>query len=292
MFIQYNISIAIFFVLFNLTAFPQNIGKPEGEGITSRAVIEKMLLSIDHIKTLKFKLKQFERINGQMIAGEKDIKISLSPLKIYIYLHSPDQGAEILWREAENDGDALVNPNSFPYFNLNLDPYGKILRKDQHHTTFKVGFDYLAQIIRAAINKYEEDAYKYCKYLGTEIWNNTACYKIVLDYDDFKYIPYIVKKDETLNSIAEKLKVSEYMIMEINADVDDYDDVSPGQQIMVPNVYAKKTILYIDKKNNLPIVQQIYDEKGLYEKYEFHNLQINPVIPEEEFTESYKGYNF
>ena len=262
------------------------------ENTSPREIIDEMLSSIGRIKSLKFKLVQEERIGDKLISSEKDIKLTLSPLKIYLYNYFPDKGAEVLWVEGKNDGNALINPNSFPFFNLNLDPYGKILRKNQHHTVFELGFDYLAQIIRTAMNKVDHDIDKYCKYEGTIKWNNVLCHKLVIEYDDFKYIPYTVQKDETVVSIAKKLNVGEYMIVEINPAVDFYDDVKQGQQIKAPNAYAKKTILYIDKRNNLPIVQMMYDEKGLYEKYEFHNLQVNPIISAEEFTREYKDYDF
>ena len=106
------------------------------EKASPRAVIDEMLTSIDRIKTLKYKIKQFERIKGEMIFAEQDITLSTSPFKVYVYVNLPDEGAELLWVKGKNDGDAIVNPNGFPYFNLNLDPYGKIMRKNQHHTIF------------------------------------------------------------------------------------------------------------------------------------------------------------
>ena len=57
-------------------------------------------------------------------------------------------------------------------------------------------------------------------------------------------------------------------------------------------VYAKKSVVYIDRINYLPLKQEMYDDKGLFEKYEFLNLKINPTIYEEEFTEGFKDYNF
>ena len=116
--------------------------------------------------------------------------------------------------------------------------------------------------------------------------------EIVIEYDEFKYVSYVVREGETVLNISRKLGVSEYLIIESNPAVDDSDDVEAGLQIKVPNAYAKKTVLYIDKRNNLPIVQKMYDERGLYEMYEFHDLHVNPLIREEEFTKGYKGYGF
>ena len=59
---------------------------------------------------------------------------------------------------------------------------------------------------------------------------------------------------------------SEYKIKELN---DIGDEVKPGQVIKIPSSYAKKTTLYIDKTNYLPIYHKMEDEKGIYEIYEF-----------------------
>ncbi|HIA36421.1 MAG TPA: LysM peptidoglycan-binding domain-containing protein, partial [Flavobacteriales bacterium] len=103
---------------------------------------------------------------------------------------------------------------------------------------------------------------------------------------------YTVKKGQTILDIAEERLINEYMIVSVNPGVDDYNDVSEGQKIKIPVVYVKKSILYIDKINYLPIKQVMYDDKGLFEEYEFLNLKVNSTIYEEEFTEGYKDYNF
>ena len=54
----------------------------------------------------------------------------------------------------------------------------------------------------------------------------------------------------------------------------------------------EKLILYIDKATYLPRIIKVYDDKGLFESYEYHNLQLNPHIADEEFTKEYKGYKF
>jgi len=40
------------------------------------------------------------------------------------------------------------------------------------------------------------------------------------------------------------------------------------------------------------MVQQIYDDKGLYEQYMFSSFMLNPVILPAEFTTKYKDYHF
>ena len=37
---------------------------------------------------------------------------------------------------------------------------------------------------------------------------------------------------------------------------------------------------------------KVYDDKGLYEHFEYVDLKVNPVIKAEEFTRDYKEYDF
>ena len=82
------------------------------------------------------------------------------------------------------------------------------------------------------------------------------------------------------------------MILEKNKKIDDYFDISIGQIIKIPNDYAPKMVLYIDKKLNLPLVIEVYDDKGFYERYEYRKLEFNPIITNEEFTPDFKEYGF
>jgi len=50
--------------------------------------------------------------------------------------------------------------------------------------------------------------------------------------------------------------------------------------------------LYIDKTNYLPVVQIIYDDKGLFGQYEYNSLIVNPVFAPDEFTSKFKDYKF
>ena len=256
------------------------------------SILDEMLLSADNVKSLRYKLKQYEMVEDELIYGEQDVKLQLQPLMIYMFIHAPNQGAEVLWKEGENNGDALVNPNAFPYVNLNLDPYGLILRRNQHHTIFSSGFGFLASIIRAGIKKAGADFDKYFRYEGDITWEGRECYQIVIEYDHYTWMPYEVKAGEDLISIAKDNKICDYILIERNDGVDDFDDVKVGQVIQIPNVYAKKNILYIDKKLKLPIRMEMYDDKGFFERYEISQIEVNPVIPPEEFSENYKDYGY
>lgn len=258
----------------------------------SKTVMNNMFAAIDMVETLQFKLKKAERVNGELKYGEQDVKFNRSPKKIYTYIHKPNKGVELLFIEGKNQNKAFINPNGFPYINVNLDPYGSNMRKGNHHTVHEVGFDYIGSIMKKITKEQAGNYDQIFIYKGTVNFDNKECHHMVIDYKPFKYYEYTVKPGETLVDIAYKNSISDFMILEKNPEIKEYDNVKAGQKILIPNAYAQKTILYIDKKTHLPIVQKMYDEKGLYEQYEFFNLSLNTEIKQEEFKADYKEYNF
>ena len=254
-----------------------------------KEILQNTITSVSKIKSLQFHLKCNERVKGKLLSTESKVKMNASPRKVYIYLKGP----ELLWIEGQNNGNALVNPDGFPYMNLNLDPMGNIMRENQHHTINEVGFSYFAGIIDNSIKLAGDKFDTYFKNGGTIAFDGASCWLITADYPYFKYEDYIVQKGENLVTIANKLKVSDYMLLELNADkVGSYHDVKAGQKIKVPNVYGSKLIMYIDKDLLVPRVIKVYDDKGLFEAYEYHDLQVDPKYADDEFSKDHKGYKF
>ncbi len=257
--------------------------------MTSKEVIFKMVKTIKEVERLKYSLKIIERGKKGYNHYGSSVKLCRSPRKIYLYIG----GIELLWKSGWNGNKAYVKPNSFPYVNLSLDPLGNLMRQDQHHTLNEMGFDYFGSIIEFIAAKVGDNFDEYFKLEGEERYNNRPCYKVTITNKDFGYENYTVGEGESITSIARKLHISEYMILEVNPKFNDYFDVlKKGQIIKVPTHYAKDVTLYIDQLYFLPIGVKIMDDKGLFEQYDYHFLQVNPKIEEEEFTKNYKDYKF
>jgi outer membrane lipoprotein-sorting protein len=276
-----KVYLAIFVVIFSLTSFNE-------KGLNNRELIDKIFAAVDNVKTVRYNLQCNERIKGKMQHTESKVKLQISPRKLYLYI----KGIEVLWVQGQNNGNALVNPNSFPYINLNLDPYGSLMRADQHHTIHEMGYQYLYDILRDGYKKAGDNLNKYFTVMPDEKHNGRDCYKLAITFPDFAWIPYTVKKGENLTTIARKLRVSEYMVLENNPKLGGYNDVKEGQVIKVPNAYAKMTLLLVDKEHMLPVNNKVFDDRGLFETYEYFDLKVNPPIAPEEFTKTYKDYNF
>lgn len=280
--------IKVIFTLFVLVFVLASFNK---KSPNNRELIDKIFTAVDNVKTLRYELQCNERIKGKMQHTESKVKLQVSPRKLYLYI----KGIEVLWVQGQNNGNALVNPNSFPYINLNLDPYGTLMRSDQHHTIHEMGYQYLADILKDGLKKVTDKGEKLDKYfavLADDKHDGKECYKLSISFPDFAWINYTVKKGENLTTISRRLRISEYMVLENNPKLGGYNDVKEGDVIKIPNAYGKLTLLMIDKQTLLPLNNKVFDDKGLYETYEYYNLQLNPFISPEEFTKTYKEYNF
>ena len=275
----------LFSVIISLTSFNFSERKSLPN---SHELVKDILASIANIKTMRYHLQCGERIRGKMHHTQSRVKLQVNPRKLYLALNGP----ELLWIKGENNGNALVNPGSFPYINLNLDPYGLLMRKDQHHTIYEMGIQYMGDILRDGLQKAGNNVEKHFVIQGEEMYNGRACYRLSIAFPDFLWESYTVKKMETITSISRRLHVSEYMVLEKNTSANWYNDIKEGENIFVPNVYSKLTMLLIEKETFLPLSNKIFDDQGLFEIYEYVNLQVNIPIAPEEFTKEYKDYNF
>ncbi len=280
---SYRLYFFVLVILFRTSLFSQ---KTE---LHCREIVNKSLKAIREVKGLKYHLKITERGKNGYNFYESAVKFNKNPRLIYLYI----KGIEVLWVQGKDNGKALVKPNSFPFFNLHLDPMGNLMRQDQHHTLNEMGYDYFAGIIQHSMDKLGDKFGSYFEYEGEERINNRTCYKINVNNRDFGYTDYTVGEGESITSIARKFYLAEYMILEKNPKFKDYFDIlKKGQIIKIPTWYCKLVTIYIDQFYFLPISVKIFDDKGLFEEYNYHFLQVNPKFDEKEFRRDFKDYKF
>lgn len=256
-------------------------------------ILRKSLAKCAEVKGLSYCSLKQERIKGKMIEEKMDVKLQRAPLQLYLKKQYPEKGLEVLFVQGKNNNNAVINPGSL-LPTLKLDPNGSLMRKNQHHTVFASGYDHLASIFQHIFQKHGDKVNANIKYCGSQLFDGKDCHKLELVNPQFQYQSYTIQANENLITIARKFKVSEHMVLEKNEalGVDDYTDVKPGQKILIPSEYAQKTIILIDKTHLLPVSVSVYDDKGLYEKYDFQKLKVNPSFSADEFTEKYAGYGF
>ncbi len=158
------------------------------------------------------------------------------------------------------------------------------MRKNQHHTIFETGFDYFVSILEHLYEKYGDQMDHMIQNNGMVKWHGRWCWDLEMTNPFFKYVPYKVKgENETVLTIARKFKISEFMILELNKEIKNYDDIKPNQVINIPTDYTSKMKLLVDQEKMVPCFILSEDDNGLFEKYELTNLEINTQLNSNEF---------
>jgi hypothetical protein len=256
--------------------------------ITTAQLTSQLSAAIQNLKTLRCTANAQERINGKYHPDRSLMKLAFSPLRVYI---KNGKGIEVLYVTGQNDGDAWVNPNAFPYVTLSLDPNGSLMRKGQHHTALQAGFGTIAELLEGSAGRPDKSFNHSFRYAGDTTVMGRASYILRSDYPQFRYVAYKTGKNETPATVAARFGCGEYRVLERNK-LDIGEKLAEGRTLQVPNSYGRRTLVVVDQKTFLPNSVAVYDDQGLFEKYDFFDVVANQPIPAAEFSKDYKGYHF
>lgn len=254
-------------------------------------IITDMMDSVKKNAYLRCNMRSLERVETGYAAASTSIKVQTMPRKCY--LRNGEKKLEVLYNADVSKTKCIVKPHVFPYFTLNLDPSGNLMRKNQHFTIFELGFEFIGKTIAIALSKEKDQIAKHLTLMPNKVEKNKmSCHLFIYENNSFGYHDYTVQDKETVSSISAKFVVNDYMVRTKNKLYDDYGYLKKGSVIKIPTFYCKKALFYIDDKTLLPVCVIIYDEVGLFESYEYFDLEINKPIPAPEFTKTFKGYGF
>jgi hypothetical protein len=265
------------------------INRTNNADVKPAKILAHMLDTIKAIKTLRVHINATERANTGFLTAQSEIKLQSAPRRLYFI--NRQKKLEILYNPSETSNKALVKTHVFPYITMNLDPTGSLMRKNQHYTINELGYEFIGTSMSLTLSK-DKEGINNMKYIGMVSKNGYNCYLLQYENKNYEYTEYTVQAKETASSIAIKLCVNDYLLRDKNNLLNDFGYLKKEKKLLVPTLYCKKAILYIDQKMYLPVSISLYDDKGLFENYDFHNIEINKHIKPEEFSRSYKDYTF
>lgn len=160
-------------------------------------VVGEMLHAIGEAQTLSFAIRSWERFGDRTVYTRHEVRMQAEPSKVYMKMYEPDEGIEVLYVEGERNGKALVYPAGFPYVNVRLDPRGRLMRRDQHHTLFESGFRYMADIVRASLAFGGDRAAEYVRVECGMVVDGRVVDRLVIDNPDFAWVEHRVSPGES-----------------------------------------------------------------------------------------------
>lgn len=267
----------------------------QSQELTARQVINQMLLAIDRHQGCSYTLHKYERLVNYkgLFHNRVFTKVQTNPRKIYLkMLSEPNMGTEILYVNGLRENKALVNPGRF-LPTLKLSPFNSLLTKNQHHTLLSSGFNIVGDIVKKGVERADRAARfdSVFLYLGEVIWEGKVCYKILINDPTWTITTYKAAKGEKMYDVALKFLIPEYSLVELNG-VKDFEEDLSGRLLKIPSTYSRRTVFYIDKQTNFPIYQEMSDNKGVFERYEIYNLEVDPSFEANEFSEKFPEYKF
>jgi outer membrane lipoprotein-sorting protein len=248
----------------------------------------KSIESMANAKTVSFTFNQMERYDGEQLESTSDLKITHNPLRVYMKFVKGSPAKELLYNSTVST-KAKINPGKL-IPTISMKPLSDQMRKKQHHTLLEAGYSYM-MVCFINILKGNNSKRNKLNYLGEIKFQNADCFKLTFLENSFGYYDYTIKNGETLHSVAKQKAISEYLILEKNRNFD-ISDYKEGKTFKIPNVYASKGVLIIDKATMLPRYIELSDDKGVFERYTYSNIKVNPKFTEEDFSEENKNYGF
>ena len=289
----------LFLTIGLLVLFSLHSQSAQRNGSFSRGkqLVMEMCAVVDSINTLEVLMRKQERVNDKMGDQTSYFKLQMNPLNVYIYQEYPKKGLEILYREGQNDQKLLVYPGGFPWINVNLNWNSKLARDGQHHTIHDAGLKVVCDIVKRLIKKYDRlsDTLVYAgdtiNFVGKS--DTVKTIQIHLNNPFYNIETTEVKEGEDLTSIARKKYLCPYKLLELNQHkVDYYDEVKVGDVIFLPNDYAKKMTITLELDRMIPRKIEVWDEKGLFEVYEYITIDIHTPLSSIDFSPENKEYGF
>ena len=143
-----------FFLLFQTSNILGKGVETSIDTMSCEMAISRMFNAIQSLNYARFKLISTERIKNEMQVSSAIGLIQYSPRKLFFrsFDDHNEMAYEIMYIEGQNNNNALISPNGFPFFNLNLDPLGSTIRNNRHLSILDAGGVYLVDMIKIGMD--------------------------------------------------------------------------------------------------------------------------------------------
>ncbi|SDJ83024.1 Protein of unknown function [Catalinimonas alkaloidigena] len=238
------------------------------------ALVKQMMARCESVQTLQCRYHKEERIEGELIKETMDVSLRRTPFRLYLQFVEPDADRSVCFPHPQDPEKArvLMRVLGVP-LSLSLAPDDKRMRKNQHHTIRRIGFDYAFSILRFLID-HSSDSLIW--QVAPSTFDGHACYQVTIQNPRFRYLPYTGRPGETLQRLADTRMLSEFLLLERNPQAKSYTHSIAALPLSLPSAYAQTLVLQIDKARFFPLSLEIYDDRGLFEKYQYRQLVLNP----------------
>jgi len=261
-----------------------------------RQLLRTMAHAIDDVRDYTMTLISQEWNGDGMGPAETLATKWARPFKVYYKrLTAPHVGREILFADGWNDGKLKVSLHVWPMnLGVNVNPHGDLAMADNKHPIDESSLIYFVGIVLDNFRRADERGEAMAEDGGHETILGRDCRRVRIVTSQ-SAISYTLSRGETLWDVAKRFKVAMAPVLHENRDLGWAvpGDAKPGQTIRVPRYYAARIDLWIDDALSLPLVAEIYDERGaMFERFEHRDLRVNVGLGPLDFSPENPAYRF
>lgn len=246
------------------------------------SILRKSMDRWSQTTALRYVSEKKERSFGKYTTSSFRFTVQREPFKVAGKIEDNGKTHYVLYDSEISRKEVLYIPDGFPFTNLWLDVNGSTFRGDNHYTVSDAGSKFIFDILEREF-ELPKNVFHCTRKQGV----GGEVIEIEAVTDKFHYFDYTGKPGETVLDVARKFGASAYLILERNAAVDAYTDDCSGVKLQVPSHYGQRVVVQISTEHWLPVLVELYDEKGLVERYTYTNFVVNPGLPEDFFTEDH-----
>ena len=261
-----------------------------------RQLLDTMGRAVDAVRDYTMTLMSQES-NGNGLGPAQQLAAKWArPFKLYYKkLNAPHRGREVLYADGWNDGKLKVSLRVWPMnLGVNINPHGDLAMADNKHPIDESSLIYFVRVVLDNFRRADECGEVIAEYGGYETILGRPSHRVRIVTSQ-AVSSYTLLRGETLWDVAKRFEVAMAPVLHENRELGWAvpGDAKAGQTIRVPRYYAARIDLWIDDALSLPLVAEIYDERGeMFERFEHHDLRVNVGLGPLDFSPTNPAYKF
>jgi hypothetical protein len=265
-------------------------------GDDARQIVHAMAHAVDGVRDYTMTLISQEWSRDGMAPPETLLTKWARPFKVYYKrLSAPHLGREILFAEGWNNGRLKVGVHAWPIdIGVNVNPHGDAAMTDAKHPIDESSLIYLVGMVVDNFRRADERGEATAEDRGVEKIQGRECRRLRI-FTSQSITNYTLSRGETLWDVEKKFTAAMAPILYENRSFGwtTPNDARPGQTIRVPRYYAARIDLWVDDTLSLPLLAEIYDERGtMFERFEHRDLRVNVGLGPKDFSPANPAYRF
>jgi hypothetical protein len=279
-----------------MVAFATSGSPRAGSPVDARQLLHAMGSAVEGVRDYTMTLVSQEW-NGHALGPAEMLAAKWArPLKLYYKkLNAPHRGREVLFADGWNDGKLKVSLHVWPMnLGVNINPHGDLAMADNKHPVDESSLIYFVGVVLDNFRRAEERGEAAVEERGQETMLGRACHRMRIVTSQ-SAVSYTLIRGESLWDVAKRFDIAMAPLLHENSALgwEVPGDAKAGQTMRIPRYYAARIDLWIDDEMSLPLVAEIYDERGtMFERFEHHDLRVNVGLGPLDFSPSNPAYKF